>query len=201
MGTRNLQIVIKDGQPRIAKYCQWDGYPDCQGITALAFVSKQMDEEKFRAQVDKCRFIDEAELNSLYEDVGVNIDNGWITMDDSDRFAERYPNLQRDMGAEVFKWVQESNLNEIPMQDCMPFIRNGLSCEYAYLIDLDQRTFEAYADGGHEPPPAGDRFADEKPFEADYGEAGKEIWYAPKCVGKWSFDALPTEEEFYAAFT
>ena len=68
MGTRNLQIVIKDGAHRVSKYCQWDGYPSGQGICALEFVRDGMDEDRLRANIDKCEFIDDKEINSIYND-------------------------------------------------------------------------------------------------------------------------------------
>ena len=31
MGTRNLTVVVKDEQVRVAQYGQWDGYPEVTG--------------------------------------------------------------------------------------------------------------------------------------------------------------------------
>jgi len=194
MGTRNLQIVIKDGAHRVSKYCQWDGYPSGQGICALEFVRDGMDEDRLRANIDKCEFIDDKEINSIYNDFRPS-----VIKDDSKTFSEVYPQLQRDMGAEIFGWIQNSKANRILLKDDIDFAKDGLFCEYAYVIDLDKRTFEAYT-GGRQAPTEGERFASLKPCEHDYGEGGKEVWYPIKCVGTWDFDALPTNAEFYASF-
>ena len=38
MGTRNLTCIVKDGQYQVAKYCQWDGYPEGQGLKILKYL-------------------------------------------------------------------------------------------------------------------------------------------------------------------
>jgi exodeoxyribonuclease VII small subunit len=35
MGTRNSVHVIVEKETKIAKYCQWDGYPSVRGVEAL----------------------------------------------------------------------------------------------------------------------------------------------------------------------
>ena len=38
MGTRNLTIVHKNGEYKVAQYGQWDGYPEGLGATLLNFL-------------------------------------------------------------------------------------------------------------------------------------------------------------------
>ena len=58
MGTRGLTSVKVNGETKIAQYGQWDHYPSGQGIVALNFL-RNFNEEHFRTQLSKCRFIDE----------------------------------------------------------------------------------------------------------------------------------------------
>ena len=50
MGTRNLTIILKNNKHKVAQYCQWDGYPDGQGLVAynllkgnLAVIEQSLD--------------------------------------------------------------------------------------------------------------------------------------------------------------
>ena len=38
MGTRNITFVIRNGEKKVAQYCQWDGYPTGRGAEVLKFV-------------------------------------------------------------------------------------------------------------------------------------------------------------------
>lgn len=72
------------------------------------------------------------------------------------------------------------------------FAAESLFCEWAYVIDLDKGTFEAFEGFQKEPPPPSDRFADLP------REAGEE-YYPIRMVGSWSLDELPTDEDFVKA--
>src|ERR1051325_10492051 len=38
MGTRNLICLFYKGRFVVAQYCQWDGYPEGQGVTLVKFL-------------------------------------------------------------------------------------------------------------------------------------------------------------------
>lgn len=84
MGTRNLTAVYLDGQYKVAQYGQWDGYPEGQGITALTFLRDKMDLELFKEALRNSSYIPSEELTALWKQYGAD-ENGWITMEDSDR--------------------------------------------------------------------------------------------------------------------
>ena len=60
MGTRSVIKIIKDKKIKVAQYCQWDGYPEGVGLDLLKGL-RDIDEIKFKNQVDKCSFITEEE--------------------------------------------------------------------------------------------------------------------------------------------
>ena len=67
MGTRNLTVIIKDGQIRLSQYCQWDGYFTSAGVEFLQFVKDNLQDkskrkmkyriEKFAEKVENSRFL------------------------------------------------------------------------------------------------------------------------------------------------
>ena len=108
MGTRNLTVVVLDGEYKVAQYCQWDGYPSGQGATIAKFIEKEMDFKRFKKAVSNCSFLTEEELKKRWTDAGAD-GSGWVGMDVSDSFKQTYPELHRDTGAEVLKMIQKRN--------------------------------------------------------------------------------------------
>ena len=78
------------------------------------------------------------------------------------------------------------------LNNAIDFAASG-SCEWAWVIDLDKRTFEAYQGFSHEPTKETDRFY----FLREYEEDG---YTCVKKTAEWSIDNLPTKEEFLSAF-
>ncbi len=146
MGTRNLTSVIKDEKTVIAQYGQWDGYPGGQGLTALNFL-KNRSLKKFRKKLELVRFAtdeDEKEVQTFMESIGA--DDGWMTMDQAGLYHKKYPLLTRDNGAEILQMIHDNN-EPVFLTDSSEFIKDGLFCEWAYVIDLDKETFEVYSGG------------------------------------------------------
>lgn len=104
MGTRNLTAVYLDGQYKVAQYGQWDGYPEGQGITALTFLRDKMDLELFKEALRNSSYIPSEELTALWKQYGAD-ENGWITMEDSDRMTEDHPEFSRNTGAGILEMV------------------------------------------------------------------------------------------------
>ena len=91
MGTRNLTMVISNGETKVAQYGQWDGYPDGQGKTALEFL-RGVDLEKFKER-----------LKSIH----------WLTKEQSEEidklpdwlWQKLHPYLSRDRGADILNLI------------------------------------------------------------------------------------------------
>jgi len=192
MGTRNLTAVYIDGEYKVAQYGQWDGYPDGQGMTALTFLRDKMNLELFKDALRKSSYITQQEYNKLWEQLGVNPKDGWVTMEDADAMKKAHPQFSRDTGAEILELVQ-SHPEGMKLQDQISFAADGLFCEWAWVVDLDAGTFEGYKGFNQTPLTEEDRFYFLREHEdSDY--------HGVRLVAKWSLDSLPTNDEFLAAF-
>ena len=189
MGTRNLTIVYLDGEYKVAQYGQWDGYPEGNGLKVLHFL-KDMDEKKFRAAVRNTSFADPKKLDTLWKKYGAV--GGVISVEDARKFGEAYPQFYRDTGPEILSIIMK-HTEGIELQDDLTFAADGLYCEWAWVIDLDKRTFEGYKGFGSEPLTEQDRFY----FLRDLEENG---YSGVRLVAEWSIDELPSDEDFLAAF-
>ena len=146
MGTRNLTAVVKNGEPVIAQYGQWDGYPEGQGTTVYEFI-KHAGIARLEMNLDKAYWADEKELKSIYSKY--ETEDGWMTFEKGQEFAEDYPSLSRDTCAGILDLVANAT-TRVPLVNEMAFLADTLFCEWAYIIDLDVRTLKVYA-GGDEP--------------------------------------------------
>jgi hypothetical protein len=190
MGTRNLTMVIHKEETKIAQYGQWDGYPEGQGVTILNFVRKKNDLKKLRAKLEKVRFgtkDDEKKLDKFLKSIGSN--DGWMTMDQAEKYHKQYPYASRDIGGEILEMVAYSKDEEIVLTDSTSFAADSLFCEWAYVVDLDKNVLECYS--GYNKEPLGD---DER-FKTVKTEDGSK--YTPiRCLKKYDLNALPTKRKF-----
>ena len=126
MGTRHLIEVKLGGELKIAQYGQWDGYPTGQGRWIADFLHKEMDKVKFKAALRECRWLTPEGCDRIE----VECPNG--------AWEGKYPWLSRDAGSDVLKHVQDGGAREL--QDDQEFKNDHTSCEYHYLIDMDDET-------------------------------------------------------------
>lgn len=191
MGTRHLIAVQLDGEYKIAQYGQWDGYPDGKGIDVLHFLRNRMDEEKFKAALRHSSFISDEALAKLWRACGMQ-DDGLILLADMDTMKRHHLEFHRDTSAKILDLVQ-SRPNGMQLENSIGFAADGLFCEWAWVVDLDKRTFEGYRGFGSEPLTEQDRFY----FLRDLEENG---YSGVRLVAEWSIDELPSDEDFLAAF-
>lgn len=196
MGTRNLTIVFVDGEYKVAQYCQWDGYPEGQGAKILKFLRDGMKEDKFREELKKIVFVTEDTYMKIFQSFGGDKD-GSILIADSERLKAFFPQLHRDTGAEILEMIQNGQVQLL--RNSLQFAADGLFCEWAWVIDLDKRTFEAYEGFSHEPTTENDRFYFLREYEKDDKYDGKK-YTGVKKTAEWSIDNLPTREEFIEFF-
>lgn len=197
MGTRNLTCVYLDGKCKVAQYGQWDGYPEGQGVTCLNFLRDEMVEPKFREELRKRQFAPEGYIKGIYDAFGAK--DGFISIERADKLNQAFPQFSRNTAAEILKMIMDDEIGDY-LQNSLDFAADSLYCEWCYVIDLDKQTFEVYQGFNTEPLPETDRFYY---MEGKSREASKwigEKYHPVRFVRSWSFDELPTEEEFLGAF-
>lgn len=192
MGTRNLTMVFKDGQYKVAQYGQWDGYPDGQGLTMLTYLRDGMDWRKFFPALDLiCEPSQE-----LIDRINAHIERGG-------RVSDICPSLSRDTGAKILSVIENSD-GPIPLRLDLDYAGDSLSCEWIWLADFDKGTFEAYKGFNTKPLDASERFA-ATPIDPDghtyrNGDGEPYRYHQCKFVASWPLDNLPDDADFLAAF-
>jgi hypothetical protein len=190
MGTRNLTMVIQDQQTRIAQYGQWDGFPDGQGITILAFLQDKSNIEKLKQIIPKLHFETEQDIKDKKEFAkSLGSTNGCLDYKQAALYDMQYPLENPNLGAGVLnKLLEYNNLSEIVLVNSEDFARESLFCQWAYVIDLDKNTLEVYKGLNRLEVSKEERF---------YNLNDPKNNYRPiKLVQSFSIDKLPDAEKF-----
>ena len=186
MGTRFLTAVFADGQYRVAQYGQWDGYPECAGVNILHFLRDELDERRFRAELGKLHWVDPVKLKELFLRFGAEKD-GSISIDNHDRLKRAFPEFHRDTGEDILRLIQNSGVLSGALENNLDFAGDSLFCEWAYVVDFDERAFEVYEGFNTHPLHESERFAQ---MEHD----GK--YHPVKWAASFWLDGLPSDEAF-----
>lgn len=193
MGTRNLTVVYdKKGDLKIAQYGQWDGYPGGQGSTCLNFL-KDSDLSVFQNKLERCHFMNDeknAEVDNFLQSIGSK--EGWMDMEQANKFKKKYPHLSRDMGAEILEYVYDNEEDEVYITNSIDFVTDSLFNEWTYVIDFQKNVFEVYSGFNKTDLNEGDRFYS---YQKDNGK------YRPiKMLKSYSLDELPSLKTFLKDF-
>lgn len=169
MGTRNLFTIIHNNKVVLAKYNQWDGYLDGQGNDLSDFIVNHLDFEKLKDNLKAVRFCEESEIDEKTKDIKDDSFSGMFPAS----FSGMFPLLSRDIGImptlkaiqylrfttektsfdngkmnrQVLKHkIKPENLITFNNSD---FINDGLFCEYAYTLNLDNYSVSVYESGNN----------------------------------------------------
>jgi hypothetical protein len=186
MGTRNLTCVVHEGKMKIAQYGQWDGYPSGNGLLIRGFLKKGFNRDKFLAGLNKCKLLTGKEVGKLYEKLGIVGTDGFVSMEDADRFKKTYPSLDRDMGANILRFIQKQK-EEWFHSNQKDFGLDSLFCEWAYVLDLDNNVLEVYEGFNKVPVPSNNRWK---------GKHNNRGYYPVKLVKIYPLSDLPSKEDF-----
>lgn len=143
MGTRNLTIVKLKGKIKVAQYGQWDGYPTGQGETVAEFI-RNIQIREFKKHLAKLEFVDDDYVAGLWNEL-TKRDDGTASLADSDKFKLKYPEFHRDTGANILSLISRGSVTKLG--NSIDFLKDGLFCEYAYEINMDDKTVKVYVSG------------------------------------------------------
>ena len=170
MGTRHLIAVMYNNEYRIAQYGQWDGYISGQGADILKFL-QTVDLDKFKQKLQNVSFLTDEDI----ENINSTYPNG--------KWKNVFPYLSRDMGSEILNYVYNLQEDQIKLQNKIEFSKDSLFCEYAYVIDLDNNSFEIYKGFNKTPIDEDQRF-----YWNNYQDNG---YYPVKLHTKFNLTVLP----------
>lgn len=146
MGTRHLVVVKLNNKVKIAQYGQWDGYLTGQGHTIAEFLqSNNFNLKNFKKKVAALSWISDKENKSRWVECGADPDSDMVNMQVADKFKAKYPELSRDTGAEILNLVANGAITKL--QNSYSFKKDGLFCEFCYVLNLDKKTVSIYTGG------------------------------------------------------
>ena len=130
-----------------------------------------------------------AKLKELSRRFGADED-GFISIDDHDRLKQVFPEFHRDTGEDILRLIQNGGVLSGSLQNDLDFSGDSLYCEWGYVVDFDERTFEVYKGFNKEPLDATERFVYMK-------HNGK--YHPVKLAASFWLDGLPSDEAFLEA--
>lgn len=189
MGTRGMIGFVIDGK-RKGIYNHFDSYPDGLGKDVVAFVQKVLavsdsQLERFKSNIRLVKWIDENKDKPTKKDM-----ERYAPLHDKavSTGVDWYALLRNAQGVKGLELVYMGQLGHLI--DGSEFIKDSLFCEFAYVLNLDDRTLEFYQGFQHGPQK-----------DNPYGrKKDKDSGYYPcKLVGKVPFDQIPSDwmERFY----
>lgn len=175
MGTRGLTVIFDDkGDLKCSQYGQMDHYPSCAGVFLIDNLKKILEnEEEFLTKLQK-----------LY----------WYTFDNQEEdekiTQEQHPTLFRDLGYKVLQYINENDLEKVPVINDIEFGADSGFCEWVYVINFKTRTFEIYQGLQEE---VSDNIFKKYLLEDSNVDGYKNV----NLVKVYNFDVLPDMKEFH----
>lgn len=155
MGTRNVTIVKLEGKVVIAKYCQWDGYINGQGVDLCNFIRNDLDLRTLKKNIKKCYPISDEKAEEIFDNYLMQKDNlskkdGYDYKKTKALQMKLVPTLTRDTGGgDILKAIQDQG--GLPLSDnkgSLDYAKGtgemSFGCEYCYEVDLDKQTVGIY---------------------------------------------------------
>jgi len=197
MGTRgSVGVITKSGEYK-SSYNHFDSYPSGLGqemVSLIMRINKEKKWDVFSKKMEEIKFVDDdqeptEEERNIYSKYHQNVSSG----------TDWYSLLRDLQGTGLFEEI----LNGEDIQHMINsngFIEDSLFCEYAYIINLQNGTFEVY-EGFQSEPQKGNRFgekADERSSGDYYPCALREVINFEDVSEEWmnSIDERISDETY-----
>ena len=193
MGTRGCMGVRVDGQDKLT-YNHFDSYPDGLGDDMVKDIKKLLVEgqKTLRAQALALQLVDENAKPTAEQIAKLNqFADTRVSSGSTEEWYVLLRNLQGKFADTLYAGI---------MIDSHEFLKDSLFCEWAYIVNLDEQTFEVYQGFQRKPHTAG-RYA-ALPVKQET-KPGYDTYYPVALVATIPFDklddnwkaVLPKEEE------
>jgi len=140
MGTRGIMGIRIDGQDKL-NYNHFDSYPSYLGVNMARDVKDILANSGIDWFKEKARALKMVDHNSNSKPSKKEIENlkQYADLNVSDRTYKEWYVLLRNLQGELKQTLEAGY-----MIDDHGFIRDSLFCEWAYIVNLDEMTFEVY---------------------------------------------------------
>lgn len=159
MGTRNLFTIIHDGKIKLAKYNQWDGDLDGQGRDLAEFIINDLEFNRLILGLQRVKLLEEKRdaklIDSIYDSMNSKSDD-YKKLD--------YPLITRDTNIKEQLQAISVGVFDLYSIDASEFKNDGLFCEYAYELNLDNFTVKVFKNRENA---KGDYFCDKLIIDCD----------------------------------
>jgi hypothetical protein len=189
MGTSFLLAVVVDKCYKVAQAGRFDGFPHGAGSKVLKFLH-HMNRSQFVSKVRQCRYIHPDAINTIKKHYGMDA-NGFMTIGNINKLKKDIPSLSRDTGTRILDIIARAQQG-VALEDSLEFVQDSVLCEWAYVIDFDRNSFEAYKGNNLTALDISERF-----YTVN---RARNYCYPVKEISTFSLDDLPTEEAFLESF-
>jgi len=176
MGTRYLTVAIDEKGRYIAQYGHFDGDPASNGVEILYTLLADRD-KSLKQRINRCEIITEDEYSRYVKN----------RILDDEALEKAHPNFWWGDGVELLRALLETDKKPL-IQNNYEFAYKSLLCEWAYVIDYSQNTFEVYKGFVKEPLDPSERFYNNGYLDGEY--------YPVKLKRRYDLDDLPSPETF-----
>lgn len=179
MSTRGTIGFIHNNNYK-AVYNHSDSYPSGLGDEVVKFCKKVIYWPLFITNFERVRFVDGDYVPTPKE---IEENKKWANLSVSEKkYEDLYCLLRGLQGSPTLNAIYAGEVTLL--KDSSDFIKDGLFCEFGYVLNLDALTLEFYSGFQKEPQP-GNRF----------GETTENSYYACKLVGSFPLTEIPENWE------